>query len=429
MKTHIIISAACALCLASCYDSSTDVATAPAHSLSFTQPAFFLPSQGSVAVVAKLTQPADRNISVPVNFGGTAEEGVDYTADKKEIDISAGQLADTIYLKSLGTVKRRQIDLQIAQAPDGYDFGFYRSTSVPIAARPVLTATWDKTSYELKTSVLVEMTLYNDTRKYTYPTTPVHVPLEVDPSSTAVLGTHFEFVGSTEPELIMANNNSTARATIHLLKKEAGHDKLVLRLKESEYFLAGAENRTTITLTGSTDVSKMAGTWTLTGLSNTDAIRNAADIVTDESDAANLPSNCPATDKITFRQNADGSLTLDTSGLTGDLTKYLRNATYTMVNEQEEELWETDYNSPEKGSVLTMNASLVNYYFSSTQVSERSANVGFRLLDNNRTLEMRIYQYEPQDFLRRCYERNATSTYNKGDIMKRGFTLIYKFKK
>lgn len=427
---YSILSMACVLSLASCYDKSTDVDSAPEYSLSFTRAAFFLPSASSVGVIAELTKAADHDITVPVTFGGTAEEGVDYIAGKKEISIKAGQLADTLYLNSLGTVNSRQIELELASAPSGYEFGFYRKTVVPIAARPILTASWDKTSYELKTSVNISMTLYNGSRKYTYPSATLKVPLEVDSSSTAVFGTHFDFVGSTEPELTMTHTQNIATATVRLLKREAGHDKLVLRLKESEFFVAGTENRTTITLAGATDITKMVGTWKLTGgLSNADAIRSAANLVTSASDADNIPSNCPATDKIKFTRNADGSLQLDVSGLTGDLTKYLRNATYTMVSEQEEELWETNYNTPETGTVLTMNASLVNYYFSDTQIRERSANVDFRLLDNNKTLEMRIYQYEPQDFLRRCYEHNATSQYRSGDLMKRGFTLIYKFTK
>ena len=52
-----------------------------------------------------------------------------------------------------------------------------------------------------------------------------------------------------------------------------------------------------------------------------------------------------------------------------------------------------------------------------------------RLLNNERTLEVRIYQYEPKDFLQLSYQYKATDVYTTGDIMKRGFTLIYRFTK
>ena len=101
----------------------------------------------------------------------------------------------------------------------------------------------------------------------------------------------------------------------------------------------------------------------------------------------------------------------------------------TLISEAEENLWETDYNNPEKAYVLTLRAEKVNRFFNATQVNEQPANIDMRLLNNERTLEVRIYQYEPKDFLQLSYQYKATDVYTTGDIMKRGFTLIYRFTK
>src|SRR3712207_7543938 len=125
------------------------------------------------------------------------------------------------------------------------------------------------------------MTLYQGSRKYTSSLQEVEVPVEVAPTSTAQLGKHFEFVDG-KSVLTTAKSSSVAKAKIRLLKREAGHDKIVLRLADSRYFNAGAQNRATITLAGPTDLKLLAGTWHCKGLSNEAAIRDRSEEHTSE---------------------------------------------------------------------------------------------------------------------------------------------------
>ena len=421
---YVLLFTACMV--AAC--SNEEMATVADNSLSFTRPAFILPAGGTVDVTLELNHPATRSLAVPFTVGGTAVEGEDFEMDATQFQFNAGDKTASVQLTSLGSFNNdRQVELLLNDNVEGYELGFIRKTVVPIQAQPVLAGSFNKAQYELKTEVEVALTLKSGSKSVTYAN--YEVPFEVAPTSTAVLGTHFEIVGGKQV-LTMTKNTSSALATIRFLKKEEGKDQIVLRLADSPYFIQGSGNTTTtITISGPTKAAELVGTWTCQGLTNAQAIKEAAQLVSRLSDADVLPDNCPATDKITFTDNGDGTLSLDASALTGDLAKYLRNATYSIAEEKEEELWETNYNLPEKGSVVTMNVSLVNYFFSATEISERSAQVGFRLLDKGKTLEMRIYQYQPKDFLPLSYQAKAADTYSGRDVMKRGFTLIYQFKK
>ena len=430
INLHIIQASLLACCLSwlSC-SSDADLPAVAERSISFTQAAFFLPAQDKTSVTIALTKAAESDLTVPFSLTGTAVEGEDYSVAEHAFHIARGETSASVEINSLGSVsKGRQLMMTLDDAPQGYAFGLYRTTRVPIAARPVLTATFDATEYELKTEVEVSMTLYQGSRKYTSSLQAVEVPVEVAPASTALLGKHFEFVNG-KSVLTTAKSSSVAKAKIRLLKREAGHDKIVLRLADSRYFNAGAQNRATITLAGPTDLKLLAGTWHCKGLSNEAAIRAAANLIKDEEDAANLPKNIGQGDQIVLTTTANGALALDISKLKGDLSRYLRSATLTYSGEGVDKLWETDYNNPAVDNVLTLKASKVNLFFSATETKERGALIDFRLLDKGKTLEMRVYQYEPKDFLTRVYEARKVDVYSSGDLMKRGFTLIYRFTK
>jgi len=144
----------------------------------------------------------------------------------------------------------------------------------------------------------------------------------------------------------------------------------------------------------------------------------------DKSDLERLPENNPQTDKLVFTSGTTNRMNV--SLLTGDLAHYLRNCDLTSVKEEEEYLYEMGDNPPFE-SVLTMEMSEANVNYSGTNVSLRKAQVGFRVLDGGNTLELRIFDYEPTDFLQRTYnDRKVSSAFGK-EPMKQDFTLVFKF--
>ena len=96
------------------------------------------------------------------------------------------------------------------------------------------------------------------------------------------------------------------------------------------------------------------------------------------------------------------------------------------MKEEEEYLYEMGDNPPFQ-SVLTMEMSEANVNYSVTSTKIRKAQIGFRLLDGGNTLELRVFDYEPTDFLQKTYQYRSTSSAFSKEPMKRDFTLVFKF--
>ncbi len=416
----ILLSAVIVMGLTSCSDDDND----GRPSVSFKRPVYILESATPVDVEIGLTVPAVTDLLIPVIVSGSAERDVEYTLSADRFEIKAGETSASIQILPLNNTKSgNDIKLQLTEVR-GYRFGFYNVAMIPVLPRSILTASFDKEVYELAGETEVTMSLKNGTSKYVKPSSTVKVPFDIDPSSTAELGTHFEIVGG-EQVLAMTAKDTAAKVKLRILKQEPGKDKIVLRIHENELFEAGANNRATITIISTNNVADMAGSWLLTGLSNKDQLVTEVNYLGYHGDADNLPANCPATDELKLTPNGNDALTLDISGITGDLKNYLRPATMTKVSEVFEKLYELD-DDPE-ALVATMKTDKVNIPFSATSTRERVAEVGIRVLDNGRSLELRIYQYEPVDFLTRVYAFRTTSTAFGKEPMKQDFTLVYRF--
>ncbi|MFR7811787.1 MAG: hypothetical protein ACLU4N_22475 [Butyricimonas faecihominis] len=59
---------------------------------------------------------------------------------------------------------------------------------------------------------------------------------------------------------------------------------------------------------------------------------------------------------------------------------------------------------PPQVTVSMMNLSQANVNFSGVNEKLRSVQVGFRLLEDNETLEVTVFDYEPTDFLYNTYK-------------------------
>lgn len=407
--------------LVSCSDDDNN-----APSVSFKRPVYILQSAASVDVEIGLTTPASTDMTIPFIVSGSAVKDEDYKLSAEQFEIKAGESSAAVTVSPLGnTESGREIKLQLTDVK-GYRFGFYNVAVIPVQPRSILTASFDKEDYELATETEVSLSLKNGSSKYTKPSSTVNVPFDFDVSSTAELGTHFEIVGG-EQVLAMTSKDTAAKVKLRFLKKEEGKDRIVLRIHENKMFEAGANNRATVRIISTNDVADMAGTWVCEGLSNKEQLVAEASYQDFAGDADNVPEDCPATDELKLTLNGNGTLGLDISGISGDLGKYLRTTTLTKVSEAFETLYELD--DEPQALVATMKADKLNVTFSAVSVSERAANVGVRMLDRGQTLELRVYDYEPVDFLTRVYAYRESSIAYSKEPMKQDFTLVYLFRK
>ena len=394
-----------------------------ARTVSFKRAVYILSSNQAIEVEIGLSEVAEQELTVPFEVFGTAVEGEEYSLSAHEFVVAQGENSAKVVITPVDNVySDRQIRLELADVP-GYAFGNYRVVLIPVETKEVITTSFAADAYILKSSLTVSMNLFIGGTSYTHPSYPVTVPFEIDPSSTAVLGTHFEIEGGGL-ELVMPTKGSSAQVKIKCLKKEVGKDKIVLRMSDSDlHYLAGERNRTTITIDGPTTFKDLEGTWRMDGFTSLTHVKNSV-FDEDKSDLEHLPENNPQTDKLVFTTGTTNRM--DVSLITGDLAHYLRNCDLTSVKEEEEYLYEMGDNPPFE-SVLTMEMSEANVNYSATNVSLRKAQVGFRVLDGGNTLELRIFDYEPTDFLQKTYnDRKVSSAFGK-EPMKQDFTLVFKF--
>ncbi len=121
------------------------------------------------------------------------------------------------------------------------------------------------------------------------------VPFEIDPASTAVEGEHYEIVGGGR-ELVLGFNKGTADVAIRFLKKEAGKDKVIIRLVEGGLFEGGTNASVTVNVNGPTLYEDFVGTWVSPTFISGDFIKGM--VWGHPTDCDNLPVNNLSTDRL-----------------------------------------------------------------------------------------------------------------------------------
>lgn len=376
------------------YTGCTDDDEGGEIALSFGRPIYFLTAYDSLAVELISTETMKENLEVPFSLSGTAIEGEDYTIPVKNFLLEAGKTIDTIWVYPKDNLtQNREIRMELQDVP-GYRIYNNRVAMIPVEVKDVFSCSFLNTSYDLKNEIEVSVELQVAGKSYMYQNTEVHIPMEIDPASTAILGEHYEIVGGVQ-EFYMAPMTAYATVTLRFLKKEEGKDKVIFRVKEGGLYEIGNNASTTITVSGPTTFADIAGTWSCNAFTSESLIRR---LVGDE-DAANLPINFPPTDVIHLVEGTTNTLNID--GLTGDLKNYLRNCEVTILEESPWTLYETSDMGIK--DVLTVELSNANVAFSATTINERKVIAGIRLANKGKTLELRIIEYEPTDFLTQAY--------------------------
>ena len=139
----------------------------------------------------------------------------------------------------------------------------------------------------------------------------------------------------------------------------------------------------------------------------------------------NMPENNLPTDMLEF---VNGGTRLKVHA-TGDMAKYFRDADVTFLKEQLVYLYEFGgIGRPPQVTVSMMNLSQANVNFSGVNEKLRSVQVGFRLLEDNETLEVTVFDYEPTDFLYNTY-RDLAAQSGEGDFPMEMHMIRYYFTK
>lgn len=347
--------------------------------------------KGDLALTLSLEQPATHELRIPFALAGTAREGEDYSIASREFVFATGQTTASVSITRKNMDKASSIFVRLSgTAPEGYIYGLKNYTQVELLGSDALIYSFAKAQDVLSYEQSYEMTVGKVTGETYRSAGQAKYALELDPTSTAVLGKHFEFVGSAEA--VVPNRRNTGTFKLRFLSLEAGHETIVLRFADRDGYARGTNPTLTLRITGP---DNFAGSWSLLKLANKDWINSSyggfgvsADALVSVSDG----------DYMELSGNSYESYTL-TPHFGGMLRNYFTKATTaTFKGAVDKILSETSSGRPPTINLTKLQLGEVNVRFSATETLLKPANIGLRFItteSDGRLLEMTIDEYEP----------------------------------
>ena len=349
---------------------------------------FYTLAKGSIELKIKADQAPLTDVFIPVLFGGTAVEGVDFTVSEPSILLKAGETETTFTLtrieENIGD-ENKELYVNLQKAPEGFSLGLMNYASVNLLNNNGIIMSFENSTGKVGFSADFSIKLTNMKGGVYKVKVATTFDIEVDESSTAIEGVHYEFV-----------NGAQVVDPIKYLKKEEGKDKLILRLANKDGYAIGSNGTLTVTISGP-DI--FTGTWAFDKITNLDLFEMYGE------DISKAPKGTPS-DRITFEGDSYLEYTF-TPDLSGDLKNYFGTSPRKITFKEEgDKSFQENSGANVKVSILEIPD--VNVKFSTTHKDIRPALVGFRLItvDSKEVLECTLDDYEPQgeDFGAMIYE-------------------------
>lgn len=389
----ILLIATLAILVASCSDDDSSTAK-----LFFSRSIYILPSSGSLTVELKASVAPETDLKIPVIIEGTAILDEDYVISAKEFVIKAGETSATLTLTPKNNlVANREIRLSINPVP-GYSLGDKKVAIIPIETKERIMYSFEPTGYRLLSEINVRVLLGGETSGTNFKaTTDIVLPLEIDPSSTAVLGTDFELENGITSVTIRAGYSY---AYFKIKIKEGAEDYVgktaILNLKaptdNSDLYYPGSLISYNIKLDQLKFID-MLGKWKPVAITNKDLFVNLE--IPNEEWENTLPERNDANDYLEFTQNDDGT-TMIVPHLNGDLTSYFCNPAGHTIAFSHIGTYE-DYATWDNYDISYFTISQVNTLFSKTKKKLGDVLIGLERVDDNNII-VYFHEYTPTDF-------------------------------
>ncbi len=390
----ILLIVTLAILVASCNDDDSSTAK-----LFFSRSIYILPSSGNLTVELKVSVAPETDLKIPVIIEGTAILDEDYVISAKEFVIKAGETNATLTLTPKNNlVSNREIRLSINPAP-GYTLGDKKVAIIPIEVKERIMYTFEPASYRLLSEIKVTVRLGGETSDADFKaTTDIVLPLEIDPSSTAVLGTDFELENGITSVTVQAGSN---RAYFKIKIKEGAEDYVgktaIINLKtptdDPNLYYPGSLISYNIKLDQLKFID-MLGKWKPVAITNKDLFMNLE--IPNEEWEGMLPERNDTNDYLEFVQNDDGT-TMIVPHLNGDLTSFFCNPaghaiTFSHIGNYE------DYATWDNYDISYFTISQVNTLFSKSKKELGDVLIGLERVDENNII-VYFHEYTPTDFL------------------------------
>ena len=273
---------------------------------------FYTLAKGSIELKIKADQAPLTDVFIPVLFGGTAVEGVDFTVSEPSILLKAGETETTFTLtrieENIGD-ENKELYVNLQKAPEGFSLGLMNYASVNLLNNNGIIMSFENSTGKVGFSADFSIKLTNMKGGVYKVKVATTFDIEVDESSTAIEGVHYEFVNGAQ--VVVPINKNKGSFSIKYLKKEEGKDKLILRLANKDGYAIGSNGTLTVTISGP-DI--FTGTWAFDKITNLDLFEMYGE------DISKAPKGTPS-DRITFEGDSYLEYTF-TPDLSGDLKNY-----------------------------------------------------------------------------------------------------------
>lgn len=424
MMRNIIISFTCLLlsvCFWACNDDDKEE---KGPQLAFSKLIYTLDPEEPLEVEIQVSQPVQENTSVRFNVRGAAIQGEEYELSANEFVIPAGDSVARIIVTPKNNFEDgKTIKLELYPIT-GYVLGEYDFTLIEVLTKGQLICSFAEGNYVLPGEIEIRMNAKDvNTGKNFSASTNTRVPFIVGENSTAIEHVHYEFVDNPNKEFIIPAKKSYGTIKIKCLKLEEGKNTLFLLVPEgSGRFLPGDVDQTEVYVHGITTPKRIEGKWIFKELTSMDYVKSNAWYGGEEIE--HMPDNNVATDMLEF---VDGGNQIKIHA-SGDMAKYFRDGDVKFLKEQQIYLYELaggGMSAPPLAITSIFELSQANVNFSATHEKLRAVQVGFRLLEDNETLEVTVFDYEPTDFLYDTYKDLAAWTVEGGFPMEMHMIRYY----
>lgn len=388
MKRTIAAIFSAAAMLAAC--SQEDLSQSPQVSFISAEPE--ISSETAKFRIITRNDGSDKAVTIPVTFGGTAEKGTDYTASADAFIIGGESPVDSIVITALklGTDKTVSLTLDL---PAGFEAGWFKTSEYTLQDKyGYLSFRNGKALLADTLDISIQVTDRDGTIKSSAGNGIVNVRIDTE-KSTAVEGTHFSFVETSEIGLVTGDSQKSIRIAALEENVQEGNDKIVLNITHGEKFDLGQVQELEITLLGRS-WKALDGKWQMDTL------------ITDSLYMENIwKDTCSALDSLPVFNESDAiTFNLASSSASPSFRSAFGDYFIGSSNITKGELLDLDLGNGETASVQTFMFSNTNRYFSPDEESEdKESLVGFRMIADSETqeemLDMYVIDYTSKTFM------------------------------
>lgn len=298
----------------------------------FARSFYQLYSDSSVDIVVRLSQPAAQDVTIPLEFGGTAAINEDYTVDSPEVTILAGETEGAVTVSDAvetgtgdGTEEAAaagediEIVISIPAAPQGYTLGTRSSTVVGYNSQEALIYSFEFESADLLDKYIATLTVEGAVSGTSFvfaERTVIPATLSGDGASLCTAeGEGFVFEAGDNTGTLTLNINDASYA---------GMADMILGVNTSDNdrYIAGDNPTMAVTVKGVLSPATLLGTWEFDEVLDLEELELW--FMEYEDDPSLLPTHNDGF-TLTFSES-DGNYTV-TPNDQGDFANYYRTAT------------------------------------------------------------------------------------------------------